>query len=187
MPENDACAGVSANPTFRKHQIISDEGTPRLITKIWTPLLRKFQLTWPHFSTCLFFGLLDRLCEVTIADGQATKARRKKKSRKRKTIETAKVRDISFMDMEVYILEGWLHLLLGDSWENQCAEDYQKSKSPAKSSKVGSSRPQSPAPNASAEKGRRAAYVSRSGTESQQWALRAAKICLETRPRADAY
>jgi hypothetical protein len=156
-----------------------------LISKIWAPLLRKFQLTWPHFSTCLFFSLLDRLCEVTLADeGMGEAYSRRGKTRKKKSKALTKVRDVNLVDFEVYILEGWLNLLLGDAWEGQCDDDYDKAKSPAKSGKKGSSRSQSPVPNASADKGLRAHHNSiirsRPGSENRrQWALRAAKICLE--------
>lgn len=39
-------------------------------SRMWLPLIRKFQLTWPHFSTCFFFQLLYRLC--TLHGGKET-------------------------------------------------------------------------------------------------------------------
>lgn len=131
--------------------------------KMWNPLLRKCQVCWPHFTTCLFFCLLDELCNL-------------------ESKQTGSRRD-SRLGVRNYFLEGWTKKLLSDEWEAQCHADYNspsKSKLKGEDSKCASISP--PLGRSSSEREGESvvdAVDDRPGHETRlSWAVRAAKMCL---------
>ena len=119
---------------------------------MWLPLIRKFQLTWPHFSTCFFFQLLSRLCILNGA----------KQDSREKPLRVTK--SSSALEAEIY-LSGWIRILLSDEWHNACDEDFGSTNRTPR---------HSPAPDSKEEMGEK-----RKGTqEGKAWALPAAKMCI---------
>ena len=123
-------------------------------SRMWLPLIRKFQLTWPHFSTCFFFQLLSRLC---ILNGAKQDSRGSEKPLR-------VTKSSSALEAEIY-LSGWIRILLSDEWHNACDEDFGSTNRTPR---------HSPAPDSKEEISEK-----RKGTQGRKaWALPAAKMCI---------
>ena len=123
-------------------------------SRMWLPLIRKFQLTWPHFSTCFFFQLVSRLC---ILNGAKHGGRSPGKP-------SRVTKSSSALEAEVYLL-GWIRILLSDEWHDACDEDFGSTNRTPR---------HSPVPVSKEENSEK-----RKGTQGRKaWALPAAKMCI---------
>ena len=135
---------------------------------MWLPLIRKFQLIWPHFSTCFFFQLVSRLC-ILNGKKQIILNNNSQQNGVLSSLSSSNtVDDGNNNNIEIFLM-GWIRILLSDKWHEQCEKDYAPS---------GSSR--SPRNSPPPTRGDDAEEVEkRKGSQGRKdWALPAAKMCV---------
>ncbi len=138
-------------------------------SRMWLPLIRKFQLIWPHFSTCFFFQLVSRLCILNgkkqiILNNNSQQNGVLSSLSSSNTVDDGNNNNNN--NIEIFLM-GWIRILLSDKWHEQCEKDYApSSRSPRNS----------PPPT----RGDDAEEVEkRKGSQGRKdWALPAAKMCV---------